>query len=115
MNPDSLKHYKEQVYNPGSPNPNPKSSPLKSLPKKSNIDSLSINPENPLKLRFSTSKRKKSSSTERSPSPRKKSKRMEPEEIKKLTDNITEAVSQSVTQAILRTLREGQSETKKRH
>ena len=113
MNPDSLKHYKEQVYNPGSPNPNPKSSPLKSLPKKSNIDSLSINPENPLKLRFSTSKRKKSSSTERSPSPRKKSKRMEPEEIKKLTDNITEAVSQSVTQAILKTLREGQSETKK--
>ena len=113
MNPGSFKNYKDQVYNPGSPNPNPKSSPLKSLPKQSNFDSLSINPTNPLKLIFSASKRKKSSSPEHTPSPRKKNKTMEPEEIKKLTETITSAVSQSVSQAILKSLREGQDETKK--
>ena len=112
MNPGSLKHYKDQVYNPGSPNPNPKSSPLRSLPKQTNFDSLSINPENPLKLVFSASKRKKSSSSESSPSPKKKSKMMDPEEMKQLTENITAAVSQSVSKAILQTLRDNQDETK---
>ena len=112
MNPGSLKHYKDQVYNPGSPNPNPKSSPLRSLPKQTNFDSLSINPENPLKLVFSASKRKKSSSSESSPSPKKKTKMMDPEEMKQLTENITAAVSQSVSKAILQTLRDNQDETK---
>ena len=59
MYPGSFKDYKEQVYNPGSPNPNPRSSPLRSLPKQPDFDSLSINPSNPLKLVFSASKRKK--------------------------------------------------------
>ena len=36
----SLNSYKEQVYNLGSPQPNPSRSPLKSLPKNDNIDSF---------------------------------------------------------------------------
>ena len=55
MNQESLFEYKNQVYNPGSPFPNPTSSPFKALRSTCNSPYLSTtpNPENPLKVKIS--------------------------------------------------------------
>ena len=82
MQPESLAKYKLQVYNPGSPFPSPKSDPLKAFP---TIATATADPENPLKITFSTKKRKHTSVSEaESDSPRKKSKIMNEEQIKAL-------------------------------
>ena len=82
MHPESLASYKLQVYNPGSPYPSPKSDPLKSFPK------TLVDPENPLKLTIYTKrKRENESDTEESeevPSPSKKAKIMDADEMRKL-------------------------------
>jgi hypothetical protein len=105
MNQGSLLQYKQQVYNPGSPNPNPRISPLKSLAKDqpSPYNSAKVNPINPLKIVF-RSKRKLNSDSESeasSPSPKKKLKMMSPTEVKTMTDGI------------MRQFREAQDESNK--
>ena len=91
MNQESLQSYKNQVYNPGSPNPNPNRSPLKSLPKTQNFPyTSSVNPENPLKITLSTCKRKRisSSSSPETPSSLAKKPKMNKEEVKELTEDL---------------------------
>ena len=106
MNQGSFSQYKQQVYNPGSPHPNPRISPLKSLPidQSSPYNSAIVNPKNPLKIVF-CSKRKLSSDSETSPlskpSPKKKFKMMSPEDVKLMTEGI------------MRQFREGQDESNK--
>ena len=56
MHPESLARYKLQVYNPGSPIVSPKTDPLKSFPKSS------PNPEDPLILTISSSRKRRSDS-----------------------------------------------------
>ena len=69
MHQESLVEYRNQVYNPGSPFPNPTSSPLKVLRSKCNSPYLSTpNPENPLRVKFSY-KRPRSLEFEESLSP----------------------------------------------
>ena len=96
MNQESFSIYKQQVYNPGSPQPNPKVSPLKSLRKEHNYNFLTVNPENPLKLVFSASKRKASTDSEPSVGPRKIAKTITPDDVK------------AMTQEVVRQIREGQ-------
>ena len=82
MQPASLAKYKLQVYNPGSPFPSPKSDPLKAFP---TIATATADPENPLKITFSSKKRKHTSISEAElASPRKKSKIMNEEQMKAL-------------------------------
>ena len=92
MNQESLQSYKSQVYNPGSPNPNPSRSPLKTLRKKQNSPYISsLNPENPLKITLSTCKRKRiSSDILEPPDSLAKKPKMDKEEVKELTENLLE-------------------------
>ena len=94
MNQESFLAYKSQVYNPGSPYPNPSLSPVKPLLSKESKSpySSTVNPENPLKITFSSSKRKRNSGdsdlTESPCSPKKKPKMMSQKEIEKMTENV---------------------------
>ena len=59
----SLENYKNQCYNPGSPNPTPKRPPLNSLPKSIDTDSFDFSPAepslvSPLKLKIGTRDRR---------------------------------------------------------
>ena len=77
MNQGSLFQYKQQVYNPGSPNPNPRVSPLKTLPKTlSPYNKATINPNNPLKIVFGSKRKHSDPEPEPNPSPIKKCKIM---------------------------------------
>ena len=82
MNPESLESYKLQVYNPGSPYPSPKADSFKAFP------TVSIaNPENPLKLTFSSRKRCRNvdpDDLESTKDSSKKLKMMKEEEVKAL-------------------------------
>ena len=94
MQPESLAKYKLQVYNPGSPFPSPKSDPLKAFP---TIATATADPENPLKITFSTKKRKHTSVSEaESDSPRKKSKMMNEEQIKALFKDLKDENKQTM-------------------
>ena len=95
MNQDSLNHYKSQVYNPGSPHPSPVSEPFKVFPKNRSFSSAKPDPENPLKITFS-SKRKRdfnddTNSSQESPvkSPSKKLKMISKEDAKEFFDGLT--------------------------
>ena len=59
----SLENYKNQCYNPGSPNPTPNRPPLNSLPKSIDTDSFDFSPAepslvSPLKLKIGTRDRR---------------------------------------------------------
>ena len=103
MNQGSLLNYKQQVYNPCSPNPNPSLSPLKCLPRTDphfQYNSVTINPDNPLKLTIgSASKRKLSgdldSSQETDTSPSKRMKMMSPEEVEKMNQSLMQKFQES--------------------
>ena len=87
MNQGSFLSYKEQVYNPGSPNPNPKSSPLKALPKEPNSPFFSTpDPENPLKLTLSCKRKRPDPNLSKSPS--KKLKMATKEEMKEMHEDL---------------------------
>ena len=87
MNQGSFLAYKDQVYNPGSPNPNPKSSPLRSLPKEPNSPFISTpDPENPLKLTLSCKRKRPEPNLSESPS--KKLKMATKEEIKEMNEDL---------------------------
>ena len=87
MNQSSFSNYMKQVYNPGSPNPNPKVSPLRSLQKTciSPYNSAKIDPQNPLKIVFGSKRKNPDSDTDSDsetsyslqPSPKKKLKIIE--------------------------------------
>ena len=84
MHPESLANYKLQVYNPGSPFPSPQSEHLRTFP-----TTAFSNPDNPLKITFSTRKRGRSrdfdaEDSEDSTSPRKKPKMMKQADVKAL-------------------------------
>ena len=90
MNQGSFISYKNQVYNPGSPNPNPRTSPLRALPKdpKSPSPYLSTpNPDNPLRITFSA-KRKREKELKSPESPKKKQKMATKEEIENVTASL---------------------------
>ena len=95
MNQDSLSHYKSQVYNPGSPHPSPSSEPFKVFPRDRNFSSAKTDPENPLKITFSSKRKRDSSndtnSSEESPikSPSKKLKMISKEDAKEFFDGLT--------------------------
>ena len=71
MHPESLAKYKLQVYNPGSPFPSPTVGPLQSFVK---------NPDNPLKITFSSKRKCDFDSPPKSPS--KKSRMLTKEDIR---------------------------------
>ena len=86
MNQESFLKYKEQVYNPGSPNPNPSISPLKILPKDLQSPYRSTpDPENPLKITLSC-KRKRNNDPEGSSN--KKQKMATKEEIEEMNEKL---------------------------
>ena len=90
MNQGSFLAYKNQVYNPGSPNPNPKTSPLKILPKEHKSPSpyqSTPDPDNPLKLTFS-SKRKRAQEAKSPEIQNKKQKMATKEEIKEMNEDL---------------------------
>ena len=88
MNQGSFQAYKNQVYNPGSPNPNPRTSPLRSLPKEQNSPYLSTpDPENPLKITFSC-KRKRPVESPSPGSPKKKPKMATKEEMEEMNEKL---------------------------
>ena len=88
MHPESLARYKLQVYNPGSPIVSPKTDPLKSFPKNS------PNPEDPLILTISSSRKRRSDSVpdlegfDFSETPSKKPKMMTEEAVKALHNEL---------------------------
>ena len=87
MNQESFLKYREQVYNPGSPNPNPSISPLKILPKDLESPYRSTpDPENPLKITLSC-KRKRTNELESSPN-NKKPKMATKEEIEEMNEKL---------------------------
>ena len=95
MNQDSLNHYTSQVYNPGSPHPSPALEPFKTFPKDHNFSSVKSDPSNPLKITFS-SKRKRDPSLDNmssveSPnrSPAKKLKMLSTEDAEHFFDKLT--------------------------
>ena len=98
MNQGSFLDYKRQVYNPGSPYPNPKISPLKNLPidqSPQSFNSVSVDPSNPLKVVFSSSSKRKlnsarqdCSSPESPTSPQKRIKMMKPEDVKVMNEQL---------------------------
>ena len=108
MNQGSLSNYKQQVYNPGSPNPNPTLSPLKCLPRtpldNSQYNIVTLDPENPLKLVIGSATKRKlssdsdsSSNTETSPS--KKLRMMTPEDVEKMNETLMNRFKQSQDEA----------------
>ena len=97
MNPESLARYKQQVYNPGSPYPTPSTEPFKAFPavpindpspedqnqlvEDEVLPTVEItDPENPLKVTIRKGKRK-ADNIEHQPSPNKRSKMMNKEEV----------------------------------
>ena len=105
MNQSSFSNYIKEVYNPGSPNPNPKVSPLRSLPKDciSPFNSAKIDPKNPLKIVFGSKRKNPDSDSESDseslhssqPSPKKKLKMMKEEDVKAFMKEFRESKTES--------------------
>ena len=79
MHPESLANYKLQVYNPGSPDPHPKSDPLRNFSREINSD-----PGNPLILHTKRKRKTVSLASENPVTPTKKPKMMSPEDVQNL-------------------------------
>ena len=93
MEQESLFSYIKQVYNPGSPNPNPCSDPLKSFSTESSPYNAIVNSENPLKITLSAIKRKRASESDLffsppSSPPIKRVRKMNKEEIDTMTESL---------------------------
>ena len=87
MHPESLANYKLQVYNPGSPNPSPRSDPLK------NFSKVNTDNDQETSLILTTKRKRKTvqNLVEIPVTPSKKKKMMSPEDVKNLYEELRKA------------------------